>query len=220
MTKKLITISTALLLATLHFIARDDLATKLESPISNALQYLHIITVPIIGYFISKQVSKYSTSKFLFIFLLLSSFSIYHFLSAAISNRILKKELRISLNSKIIKLDYAGWGYEADSLNFDEYLELDLQYFPKIPDLSKNIFIYNWQEFDERRVLEFNVSNKLSLKEFYGQDAENAERITKIEFDEIAIRHRLVYGKIKKETTHQLFDTIGQNRYKWESSVN
>ena len=218
MNRKLITISTIITLAILHFIGRDQLAFKLDGFLTKQIGIIHFVAVPTIGYFISNHFSKNSTNKFLVLFFIINAYSIYSFTNSAISNRLVNKEIRHSLNSKIVKLDYAGWGYEIDSMNLREYEEINNGYYPNLPIGSINIFLYEWYEFDARHEVEFTAPYILNLKEFYKSDTSLLNEIQELKLNDFAERHKIVNGKIVKEYGKQMFDTISQKRYKWKRS--
>jgi len=216
--RKLTTLLTIIILAILHAIGRDELDVKLDGFLTNQIRIMHFVFVPIIGYLISNYFSKDSDRKFYTIFFILNLLSLFHFSSKAISNRLINSELRKSLNSKIVNLEYSGWGYEVDSMTYNEYNEINTGYYPKLPRESKNIFLFEWYEFDARHEVEFSVSKKFNLTDFYINDTTILNKIREVKFNEFSERHKIVRDRVIQKHGQQQFDTMNQKRFKWERS--
>ena len=137
---------------------------------------------------------------FLVFFLTLNSYLIFQYSTRLVSNRILNVETRSSLASKLKNTDFIGFGYRGQRLTFEEYTEIEkYTNLPEIPDLSKDIAIFDWYGFqDYTRVVAFSVSNQFNIKQFYNNDESVLEDISE-----------------ETEETELKIDTLTTKRYKW-----
>ena len=227
MSKKLIVVFVILVLALMNRLGRDVLSSQIDGFLTNELRILHYILMPIIAYYIANYFTKTKNKsdttnkdslnkKFLFIFLIVNAYSFSYFAYNAISNRIINKEIRESLNDKLVELEYSGFGYECDSMNYKEYNELNDGYYPSVPESSSNIFLYNWYEIDASHELEFSVSRKFDISKFYKNDSTILSEIREIKYGEFLQRHRVIDKRVMQESRIQKFDTIRKRRYKWK----
>jgi len=218
--RKLVTIITILSLWLLNYLSQDPLSAKLSGFLSSEINFFKYFIIPIVAYFIANYFSKQSDKYFLILFFTLNAFSIYSFLDNAINNRISSKNVRQTLNTKIVQLEYAGWGYEADSLNYNEYVELNDGYYPNVPKSAENIFQHNWYEIDARHMLEFSVPKNFDLIKFYKNDTTILNEFREVEFGEFLERHKISNNRVQQGSGKQRFDTTKLKRYKWERSFN
>jgi len=227
--KKIVLISTILVLALLHYLSKDDLTFKMEGFMVNQLAFFRYLIIPIVAYFIANYASanwnfeskkEWLNSKniFLGVFFLINSFAIWQHASAFISNKIINKEGRTIVNEKVVKLEAAGWGYECDSMTYKDYVIINDGYFPIIPKESSDIFLFDWYEFDARHSLEFNVPKQFSLAEFYKGEPTILKEMYELRIGEPQTRHKIVNNKYETIFNVLQYDTSRFKRYKWERS--
>lgn len=214
---RILLVSAIVILTVLMDIWIDELCLKQMGFLGPRYQLMKIILHSIISYKLAKLVIKKfkleekikalnPTIIFLGFFLLLNAYIIIQYSTRVISNRFINKEMRIELNSKTIKLGPAGWGYESDSLTYEEFKELTkVAIFPEIPRESKNIYVHDWYEFDFRKTLKFDLDQEFDINKFYNNDTMILRNIEKLELDYDERNRKLIR-----------LDTTGFSRYEWE----
>ncbi len=197
----------------------DGLYLKTSSFLTYKYEFTKILLHTILAYKTSKIViskinleTKFHPIKpntiFLCVFLLINSYIICQYTTRAISNRVLNYETRTILYDKTNKLGPAGWGFECDSMSYQQFKEITkYTNLPDLPIKAEHIYVYDWSEFDYRRIIKFRLHHDYPIDKFYKKNPSFKDNliINEIEYDEKTFKP-INYDK-------ENFD-----RYKWEVS--
>lgn len=230
--KRKILLITILILSVLLYYWMDELYFKQMGFLDHKYEFLKIalhsgLSYKLANYLIIrlKLENKFNSVNplklFTFMFLIFNSYIITQYVSRAISNRLIKNEVRKELNRRTIKLGPAGWGYECDSLNYSEFKELTKSSkIIDIPPEAKSIFVHDWYEFDFRRTVEFEVPKEFKIYDYYKNNSLILNNLEKIEFGSYVNRTTFnEYGRMG-DAIQIKFDTTKFLRFKYEVSDN
>ena len=151
---RIILVVTILCLLLLMVLWIDGLYLKTSSFLTYKYEFIKTLIHSAIAYKVSKfsirkfnLETKFSSIKpetiFLSLFLLLNSYIIFQYTTRTISNRFLNNETRELLLDKTNRLGPAGWGFECDSMTYQQFKEITK--YTNLPDLPKeatHIYMY------------------------------------------------------------------------------
>lgn len=212
----------------------DDVYFKTNS-INLILSYqlVKIVLHSFIAYRIAKYLCKKLSSVgklnevnhntyFLILFVLFNSYILIQYSYRVISFKIVNAELRGSIADKLIKTKTIGTGYEGQNLSYKEYQEIiRFTNLPDIPEVSTDIYIYDWYEFDFSRIVEFNVPRNYKI-DYSSKFEEQVEKNVPSTFYTFAHNGEMTYQEqdsiIWEWKAANKIDKSNFRRFKWEAS--
>ena len=225
--RKILLVTILMLLIFLYW-WMDDLFVKQMGLLNHRYEIIKIVLQSVLAYKLAKYlIKKFGLNKrynsiepqniFLIVFLLCNSYIITQYTTRVITNCFVNKDIRKALNRKTLKLPPAGWGYQSDSLSYPEFKELTkFSRIIELPRESKLIFVYDWYEFDFRRIVEFDVPITFDIHEFYENDSTVLKKIRELKYNEFLYREIYDENGEFKDAVKLKVDTNLFKRYKYE----